>query len=78
VEFDDWQTLHAARQRGQTAGALKRLVSLLILAGDLAVALGYAQRLADLDPLDQPAQRLLMLLLAWNEQSAACGRPCST
>jgi DNA-binding SARP family transcriptional activator len=78
VDFDDWQTLHAARQHAQTAGALKRLVSLLILAGDLAEALGYAQRLAELDPLDQPAQRLLILLLAWTEQSAAALRQYRT
>lgn len=78
LEFDDWQTLHAARQRGQTAAALKRLVSLLTLAGDLPAALGHAQRLAELDPLDQPSQRLLMLLLAWNEQSAAALRQYRT
>lgn len=74
VEFDDWQTLHAARQREQLTAALKRLASLLILSGDLAAALEHARRLAALDPLDQPAQRLLMLLLAWNDQAAAALR----
>lgn len=68
AEFDDWQALQAAALGQLYADALGRLSEGWIAQGELWRALDLAQRLADLDPLHEPAQRRLMLLYAWTGQ----------
>jgi DNA-binding SARP family transcriptional activator len=72
TSFDDWQRFETERLRRDLNAALERLVRLLTIEGDLAAAIGQAQRLLASDPLHEPAHRVLMLLYVWTgqEQSA--------
>lgn len=66
VEFDDWQAAQAERWRRKLAAALATLVEGDTARGDLAAAVGHAQRWLELDPLREDAHRRLMQLYAWN------------
>ncbi len=63
-EFDEWQFFEAAALRQQAAAALERLALLLSADGSHEAAVPYARRLVALDPLHEPAHRLLMQLYA--------------
>lgn len=69
--FDDWQRIETERLRRDLLAALERLVRLLTTAGRLGEALVQAQRLLAVDPLHEPAHRVLMLLFIWTGQQPA-------
>jgi DNA-binding SARP family transcriptional activator len=62
--FDDWLTARASTVERTVAGVLDRLASLQARDGDVAAALATARRRLELDPLDEPAQRRVIGLLA--------------
>ncbi len=72
-EFDTWQSFEADSLRRELAGALERLVQLLIQRGEASFgeAITYTRHWLALDPLHEPAQRQLMQLYAWAGQPAA-------
>jgi DNA-binding SARP family transcriptional activator len=69
--FDDWQRFETERLRRDLLSALERLVRLLTTAGRLGEAVAQAQRLLAVDPLHEPAHRVLMLLYVWTGQQPA-------
>lgn len=69
--FDDWQRFETERLRRDLLAALERLVRLLTSAGRLGEAVVQAQRLLAVDPLHEPAHRVLMLLFVWTGQQPA-------
>ena len=74
VVFDDWQRFETERLRRERVGALERLVRLLTVEGRLSQATEQAQRLLTIDPLHEPAHRVLMLLYVWTGQEPAALR----
>ena len=62
--FDEWQVAEAESHRRDLAGALERLARSLAAAGVTERALVAGRRWLELDPLHEPAHRLLMELLA--------------
>ena len=73
--FDEWQFFEAERLRRELAGALERLVRLLIVEGHLESASEQARRLLALDPLHEPAHRVMMLLYAWTGPASRRAAP---
>jgi DNA-binding SARP family transcriptional activator/Tfp pilus assembly protein PilF len=69
--FDEWQIAEAESHRRDLAGALERLARSLAAAGATERALGAGRRWLELDPLHEPAHRLLMELLARSGEPAA-------
>ncbi|HEX5829042.1 MAG TPA: AAA family ATPase [Candidatus Limnocylindrales bacterium] len=63
-DFDDWRATRAVSVERRVVDVLARLVAAAEAAGDLAAAVEAASRLVELDPLDEPARRRLMALLA--------------
>ena len=63
-EFDDWRATRAVSVDRSVMGVLDRLASAAEASGDLTGAIAAAQRLVDLDSLDEPAHRRLMTYLA--------------
>ena len=63
-EFEVWQVHQAESLRRELAGALQRLAQCCAESGDFAEAIPHARRWLELDPLHEPAQRLLMRLHA--------------
>lgn len=74
VEFDAWQTFQTESLRLELAAALEKLAQGLAGHGDHAAALTYARRWLALDPLHEPAQRLVMQLHAGAGDRAAAIR----
>jgi len=74
--FDDWQATESQLLRRELAHALKKLVRLLLHNAEQPPqqAIAYAQQLLGLDPLSEPAHRLLMALYASTNQAAAAAR----
>ena len=72
--FDDWQFFQAEELRRELAGALERLARGYAQAHDWDPAIGHARRLLLLDPLHEPAHRLLMHLYALAGERAAALR----
>src|SRR5579859_2349136 len=72
--FDDWQTQQTEVLRRELAECLELLAMGYALQGDYRSALEPARRWVALDPLHEPAQRLLMKLYAWSGQPAAAVR----
>jgi DNA-binding SARP family transcriptional activator len=73
--FDEWQVAEAESHRRDLAGALERLARSLSAAGATERALVAGRRWLELDPLHEPAHRLLMELLATaGEPAAAIGQ----
>ncbi len=70
-DFDEWQLTEAASHRRELAGALERLARGRAAAGDWGRAAATARRWLELDPLHEPAHRLLMEVLARSGESAA-------
>ena len=67
--FDDWQRAEGEAVRRDLEAALERLARAALEAGDHALALAAGRRWLDLDPLHEPAHRLLM------EAHARAGEP---
>lgn len=63
-DFDDWRATRASGVERSVASVFDRLATSAEAEGDIAVAVEAASRRVDLDPLDEPAQRRLMGLLA--------------
>jgi DNA-binding SARP family transcriptional activator len=74
VAFDDWQFFQAEGLRREVAGALERLARGLAARGEWEPAIAHARRWLALDPLHEPAHRLLLALYAWSGQRAAALR----
>lgn len=72
-EFDAWQTFQAESLQRSLAGALERLARAHAHAGRrrLDLAIDHARRWLSLDPLHEPAHRLLMQLYAQAGDRAA-------
>ena len=71
-DFDTWQTFETESLRRELAGALERLIHLLIQQGETGEpAINYARRWLALDPLHEPAHRHLMQIYTWVGQPAA-------
>lgn len=63
-DFDDWQATQSDALRSDFADALSRLATEAERDGDVTAAIGHAKRRLGLDPLNEPAHRDLMRLLA--------------
>jgi DNA-binding SARP family transcriptional activator len=60
--FDDWQLFQTERLRQELAEVLGHLAQGYAQRGEFKLALAYAQRWLNLDPLHEPAHRHLMQL----------------
>lgn len=76
--FDDWQAAVADELRRTLAGVLARQADRAAGAGDLTSAVATAQRWLALDPLHEPAHRMLMRLHAWCGDRTAAMRQYRT
>ena len=74
VAFDDWQFFQAEGLRRELAGALERLARGRAALGEWDAAIDAARRWLALDPLHEPAHRLLIALYAWSDRRAAALR----
>lgn len=72
--FDDWQFFQAEGWRRELAVVLERLARALVLAGECEEAIDHARRWLALDPLHEPAHRVLMRLYAWTDRRSAALR----
>ncbi len=72
--FDDWRATWETAVERMASGVLDRLARALEAAGDLTGAVAAAARRVDLNPLDEPAQRRLMLLTSWTGDRAGAIR----
>ena len=72
--FDEWQFFETERLRRELTSALERLVQMLAREGRFPAAIEQARRLLSIDPLHEPAHRVLMLLYAWSGQQTAALR----
>lgn len=68
--FDEWQGFETERLRLTYAGVLARLGDAYRERGEYAPAIDHARRWVALDPLHEPAQRLLIHLYAENDQQS--------
>lgn len=69
--FERWLGAERHKWLGVQLESQSRLATLQAKAGRLSEAITSARRVVDLDPLNEPAHRLLMQLLARSEQRAA-------
>lgn len=69
--FEEWQSLEAENVEREISSALDRLVHAHTAEGRLEAASAAAIRKLALDPLDEPAHRQLMQLLAWRGMRTA-------
>jgi predicted ATPase/DNA-binding SARP family transcriptional activator len=72
--FDDWQFFQTQELRDDLARALERLARGHGEGGELEPAIAYARQWVALDPLHEPAHRLLMQLYTGSGQRAAALR----
>jgi predicted ATPase/DNA-binding SARP family transcriptional activator/GAF domain-containing protein len=72
--FDEWQFFQTEGLRDALASALERLARGYSDRGEFEQAIAYARHWLSLDPLHEPAHRLLMRLYAWSGQRAAALR----
>jgi DNA-binding SARP family transcriptional activator len=63
-DFDDWRATQASAVERTVADLLDRLAAAAEAEGDIPAAVAAATKRVDLDPLDEPAQRRLMAVLA--------------
>lgn len=70
-EFEEWLVVERERLRQLAGAELRHLAAAGEQAGDHNQAIADLRALVALEPLDEPAQRQLMLLLARNGQRAA-------
>lgn len=73
-DFDEWQFQQTEALRRELAEALEALTRGYAAEGDYRAGLEPARRWVALDPLHEPAQRMLIKLYAWAGQSAAAQR----
>ena len=64
ADFDDWRATRAVSVERRVVDVLERLTRLAEADGDVGAAADAASRLVELDPLDEPARRRLMAILA--------------
>src|SRR3954453_13038556 len=76
--FDDWQAAVGDDLRRRLTQVLARQADRAVADGDLDRALATAQRWLSLDPLHEPAHRMLMQLHAWRGDRAAAIRQYRT
>ena len=74
VDFEDWQFFEAETLKRELAGALERLAGERCAEGQFDGAIELARRWLALDPLQEPAHRLLMELYARSGQRSAALR----
>src|SRR5829696_6516502 len=74
VAFDDWQFFQSESLRRELAGALERLARGRGALGEWEAAIAHARRWLAMDPLHEPAHRMLMALYAWSDQRAGALR----
>ena len=70
VEFDDWQMFQRGWLRRECAEALRKVAGYYGGEGHCHEAMAYARRWLSLDPLHEPAHRMVMQLYAANGQRA--------
>jgi DNA-binding SARP family transcriptional activator len=63
--YDQWQSSTAEKLQRELADALSRLAEVRVLTGDLKLATQAARRRLALEPLHEPAHRVVMRLYAW-------------
>jgi predicted ATPase/DNA-binding SARP family transcriptional activator len=63
--YDEWQSSTAEQLQRELAEALARLTEAGVLTGDLKLATRAARRRLALEPLHEPAHRVVMRLHAW-------------
>ena len=73
-DFDEWQFFQSEGLRQELASALQRLIDLHESRDDPSAAIPHARRWLALDPLHEPAHRMLMGLYAHVDQQAAALR----
>lgn len=73
-DFDDWQFHQTENLRRDLAGALERLARLHASQGNFDSAINASRRWLSLDPLNEPAHRQLMLILAGSGERHAALR----
>ena len=71
VSFDEWLFFEAEGLRKSLARALRQLTAAYQTRGDFERAIQHGRRLLALDPLHEPAHRLLMRLYVASGQQAA-------
>ncbi len=64
IPFDDWQSMQSERLRRELGMALRGLVQCHQAQGQFNQAIDHTRRLLELDPLQEPAHRQLMILYA--------------
>ncbi|MGB7859475.1 MAG: AAA family ATPase [Acidimicrobiia bacterium] len=64
-EFEDWERTVSESLRLRAGDAFNRLAMARAAAGDYSGAISSVSRWIELDPLHEPAHRLLMLLNGW-------------
>ncbi|MDQ3398930.1 MAG: bacterial transcriptional activator domain-containing protein, partial [Deinococcota bacterium] len=62
--FEDWATLERARLHDLAVAALQALIGQRVSKGQADEAMAFARRLLGLEPLHEPAHRILVRLLA--------------
>lgn len=72
--FDEWQFFEREALRGDLSRILERLARTSLLQGEPEAGIQFARRWLGLDPLHEPAHRLLMELYARAGQQAAALR----
>jgi DNA-binding SARP family transcriptional activator len=65
-DFEDWHRAEEEKQTRALRQILERLALAMAAGGRFQQAATTVRRRVALDPLDEPARRQLMLLLAWN------------
>jgi len=72
--FDEWQFFEAESLRGLLSKTLRQLVSVYESQGDISRAIHHARHWLSLEPIHEPAHRLLMKLYEESGQHAAALR----
>ena len=70
VEYDDWQMFQRGWLRRECAEALRKVATYYGGESQYDAAMAYARRWLSLDPLHEPAHRMVMQLYAANGQRA--------
>jgi DNA-binding SARP family transcriptional activator/predicted ATPase len=73
-KFDDWQFFQAEELRSMLGEALQQLIQARLYGEEFEQAIEHARRWLSLDPLHEPAHRMLMQLYAWNGHHSAALR----
>ena len=72
--FDDWQFFQSEEVRQALMDGLVRLIHMHVANNNLELALEYARRWSNLDPINEEAHRELMYIYAWTGQRNAAIR----